>query len=211
MEPVSQLLKRARQHSEMTLKAFAEHLGVSETTYRNYEYGYSKRVPKAVRSRAEEILAGAPDVGPPAIPASQLQIPIRYIGFVSASAPVDWTDPFETETFEFVPSEMGDIKGRFACRVASDSCYDVLWPQDLCVFQSDNVPRLGCFVLWRMPDDRITIKQLKHDGKDYVLHPINAKYEDTTAVGTQVGFLVGIVRESGSRRMTIYDATGIRP
>ena len=156
-------------------------------------------------------MAGVPEVGHPTVPASQLLVPLPYLGFVAASEPARWTDPFDSETFEYVPPEMGDVRGRFSCRVESDSCYDLLWPHDLCVFQAESVPRLGCMVLWRLPDGRVTIKHLRHDGNNYLLSPVNPAYESVPAEGQQVGYLVGIVRENGSRRTTVYDATGIRP
>jgi SOS-response transcriptional repressor LexA len=65
--------------------------------------------------------------------------------------------------------------------------------------------------MYRSPEKSITIKELKHDGKGFILHPLNPAYEDVPALGTCLGYLVGIVREVGSRKVTVYDSTGIRP
>lgn len=191
----------------MTQEELAVSLGVLRSTYANWEQGVAEP-PPPVMAKLHVMGFGA-DVGPPTIPASQLYIPIPYIGMVSANMKVNWTDPFESESMEFVPPEMGDVRGRFSCRVESDSMYDFLYPNDLVVFQKDPTPKIGKVILFRAFDHRITIKQLKHDGRDYVLQPINLKYPVEVAEGDCVGYLVGIVRESGSRKLTIYDAHGI--
>jgi SOS-response transcriptional repressor LexA len=188
---------------------FADQLGVSRSTYKNWEYGHSDP-PEKIMHRLRAMGVGH-EVGAPLIPASQLLIPITYIGAVSASDKVNWTDPFESETFEFVPPEMGDARGRFCCKVASDSCFDLLWPEDIAVFHRTDIPRLNAIVMFRSFDNRITIKQLKHDGKDYILHPLNPRYEDERAEGSMIGYLVGIVRQIGSKRVTVYDSSGIGP
>lgn len=148
---------------------------------------------------------------PPLIPASQLLVPITYIGAIAASNPVNWTDPFESETFEFVPPEMGDARGRFACRIESDSMMPLLEPHDVCVFQRTDVPKIGHVILFRSHDRLVTVKQLKHNGVNYLLHPLNPTYDDSPANGQMLGFLVGIVRERGTQRLTVFDSTGILP
>lgn len=205
----SQELRAFRKSRRMTQAELAAELGVGRPAYANWEYG-SSMPPERIISKLRAMGFGH-EVGAPSIPASQLLIPIAYIGAVSASQKADWTDPFEADEFEFVPPEMGDAKGRFCCRVASDSCYDLLWPDDVAVFQRTDIPKIGAIVLFRSFDNRITIKQLKHDGEAYYLHPINPRYDVERAEGSMVGYLVGIVREQGSRRVTVYDAHGIRP
>ena len=51
----------------------------------------------------------------------------------------------------------------------------------------------------------------EHDGRAFYLHPLNPAYEDSPAEGVVVGYLVGIVRMAGSKKVTVYDATGIIP
>ena len=207
-DPTSNLLREIRQRLGMSQPEFARRLGVPGSRYRNWEYGAAN--PPAEIVRAARKMEG-PQVSGPTIPASQLYIPVPYIGGVAASSMVDWTDPFESDTFEFVPPEMGDGRGRFSCRVLGDSMYDLLQPGDLCVFQASPVPKIGTVIMYRSPENSITIKELKHDGKGFILHPLNPAYEDVPAIGTCLGYLVGIVREVGSRKVTVYDSTGIRP
>jgi hypothetical protein len=88
--------------------------------------------------------------------------------------------------------------------------YDLLIPGDTVVFQRTDIPKIGHVVLFRSFDNRITIKTLKHDGTNYLLEAINSVYETVEAKGSMIGYLVGIVREQGSRRVTVYDSHGIR-
>jgi DNA-binding XRE family transcriptional regulator len=204
---LAEAMRRFRRAKSWTQAAIAEKLGLKRTTYTAYEQGLAKP-PKRVLDQLKDM--GFDEVGPPKIAAPELLAPIRYIGTVSASSKADWTDPMDVEDLEFVPPEMAD-RGRFCCRVGSDSCFDLLWPGDLAVFQQTDVPRLNLINLYRHFDNRITIKQIKHDGREFILHPLNPKYEDEVATGTSVGYLVGIVREQGSRRVTVYDSHGIMP
>ena len=203
-------MRAIRNRLGMPMTKFAQRLGVKETTYRNWEYGLSTKVPDDVFLAAQRLGAQS-DVSEPKNMALQLLIPIMTIGMVSAGAKANWTDPFASEEWEYVPPEMGDARGRFAAVVESDSCFDLLWPGDVVVFQHQATPKIGSIVLWRSNDNLLTIKQLKHDGKEYVLVPVNPSYETVRAEGVQVGYLVGIVRQSGSKRVTVYDPSGIRP
>lgn len=203
-------LRKIRESLRMSLTTFADALGVERHNYRNWENGTSKRVPDEVVKKARTIGARG-DVSAFSIPASQILVPIPYIGFVSASAPPEYTDPFETESFEFVPPEMGDVRGRFSLRILGDSMYDLLHPNDLCVFQYSQVEKIGCVILFRSSENKLTVKTLKHDGTGFVLKAENPNYDEQPAKGSVVGFLVGIVREQGSRKVTVYDAHGIRP
>jgi SOS-response transcriptional repressor LexA len=204
----AEFLRKQREALGMSMTIFAERLGVQRSRYKNWEYGLVEKVPQDVLDRVRELRAAVTE---PRIPASQLQIPVPYIGRVAASSACDWTNPLDCEEFEFVPPEMGDGKGRFACRVIGDSMYDLLIPDDICVFQASDIPKLGVVVLHRSPDNLITVKELKHDGERYILHSLNAAYTDQPATGVMVGYLIGIVRERGSRKTTEYDASGIRP
>jgi SOS-response transcriptional repressor LexA len=206
--PVSEL-KVLRNSSRYTLKGFARLLGVSDTTYANWEYGKA-RTPLAMLEKARAI-ANGDDVTRPSIPAPELKIQVPYIGQVAASTPVDWSDPFDAIEFEYVPTEMGDAKGRFSARVIGLSMYPLLLPGDLVVFQSTNIPKLGVVVLHRSNDNQVTVKELKHDGERFILSSTNEAFPDVPAEGLVIGHLVGIVREQGSRITTEYDSNGIRP
>jgi SOS-response transcriptional repressor LexA len=210
MEPeiTAEKLKAFRKRMRLTQDELAKELSVSRSAYKNWEYGHAN-VPKDVAQGLFK-LGFLNEVGPPTIPASELQVPVPYIGPVSASTPADWSDPFEALEFEFVPPEMGH-RDAFACRIAGDSMFDLLWPEDVAVFIKQDVPKIGAVVLYRHHDNRITVKQLKHDGQGFYLHALNPSIPDCPAEGSMVGYLIGIVRHTGSRKMTLYDRTGIRP
>jgi SOS-response transcriptional repressor LexA len=106
---------------------------------------------------------------------------------------------------------MGDARGRFACRIESDSMIPLLEPHDICVFHRTDVPKIGHIILFRSQDQKATVKQLKHNGTNYKLHPLNPKYLPQPADGQMLGYLVGIIRERGTQRITIFDSTGILP
>ena len=201
-------LKSLRTSSRYTLKEFARLLDVPETTYNNWEYGKAK-TPSAILAKARAIAKGD-DVTRPSIPAPELKIQVPYIGQVAASTPVDWTDPFDADEFEYVPTEMGDARGRFSARVIGLSMVPLLLPGDLVVFQATNIPKLGIIVLHRSNDNQVTVKELKHDGERFILSSINESFPDVPAEGIVIGHLVGIVREQGSRITTEYDSNGIR-
>ena len=205
--PDSEALVKFRKRMYLKQQEMADKLGVPIARYKNWEYGHEP--PGAIMIKLKEMGFGN-DVGGPTIPAPQLLIPVPFIGEVAASSEVDWVDPFDSDTFEYVPPEMGDAKGRFAAKVIGDSMYDLLIPGDTVVFQRTDIPKIGHVVLFRSFDNRITIKTLKHDGTNYLLEAINSVYETVEAKGSMIGYLVGIVREQGSRRVTVYDSHGIR-
>lgn len=202
-------LREWRKSRRYTQEEIAAMLGMTRGGYANYEAGTAP-IPSEKLRRLRQI-GFQSSVSEPIIPYEQIRAPIPYVGLMSASSKVNWTDPHETETYEYVPSEMAEQRGRFACRIEGDSMFDLLWPDDLCVFQQDASLKIGAVVLHRDGDGRATIKQLKHNGASFILHPLNPSYEDCIATGAVVGYLVGIVREQGTRRVTVYDSHGIRP
>lgn len=206
-------LKQFRKEGGYTQASLAEKLGIKRSRYANFEAGISHPdddILQALNKLGFRKQAQS-EVGPPLVPASQLLIPIPSIGYVAASDKVDWTDPFESESFEYVPPEMGDVRGRFACKVASDSMMPLLEPNDTLVFQRSDVPRIGHVILFRSDENQVTVKKLAHDGTNFVLVPLNSRYDKQIAEGAMLGYLVGIVREKGTLRTTIYDASGIIP
>lgn len=208
-KPIAQQLKEFRKAINLTQEEIAQKIGIKRSRFANFESGHSR--PDELILNQLRILGFQAEVGPPIIPASQLQVPIPYIGYVAASNPVNWTDPYESESFEYVPPEMGDARGRFACRVASDSMMPILEPDDILVFQKSEIPKLRHIILFRSKENLITVKQLGHNGSNFTLVPLNPSYDEVNADGEMLGFLVGIIRERGTLRTTIYDASGIRP
>jgi SOS-response transcriptional repressor LexA len=198
-------IKKALNLSE---RKMAELLGVKQTTLHNWIYPPFTTVPQDVLHRARSL---PKEVGSPLALAMQPQARMPMIGVVAASSPADWTDPMASEDWYDAPVEMGEMQGRFAARIDGDSMFDLLWPGDVAVFQKDPSLRIGMVVLFRTFDNLITVKQLHHDGKDFILKPLNPSYEECRAAGSVVGYLVGIIREIGTKKMTVYDRHGIRP
>lgn len=213
MEPksIADQLRDFRSELNITQQELADKLQIGRSRLANFENQTSTPNKEILQRLYDLGFPKSSEVGPPLVPASQLLIPVPYIGYIAASDPVDWTDPFESETFEFVPPEMGDSRGRFACRIASDSMFPLLEPHDICVFQKTEVPKIGHIILFRSKENLVTVKQLKHNGTNYILQPINQTYQPTPADGSMLGFLVGIVRERGTQRLTIFDSSGILP
>lgn len=204
-----QQVKELRKKLRMTQAEMAKEFGITRSAYANWEVEQNG-IPDSALPRLYKMGLGS-ELGAPSIPASELQIPIHFIGLVNASTPADWADPSDTDSMEFVPLEMGDARGRFAARVESDCMYPLLHPDDLIVLQSSKTPRIGLVVVFRTTDGRVTIKQLKHDGSKFILHALNPSVPDQPADGSVVGYLVGIVRQIGRRKMTDFDPDGIRP
>lgn len=207
IDPVD--LRKFRTDLGISQQEMADRLSVGRSAYATYESGRNKPPTKVIKSLLGMGLGA--EVTLPKIPAAELGVPLVSIGWVSASSKADWTDPFESEDFEYVPGHMAEKKGLFCCRVQSDSMVPLLMPGDTCIFERLNAPKIGCVTLHRDKDNRITIKQLKHDGAQYVLHPLNSSYEDELATGESVAVLVGIVRKVGGRTLTDFDPDGIRP
>lgn len=209
-------LRDIRKSLKLSLKPFAEILGLEVTTYKNYEYNAVKKIPDDVLIRARSL---QPVINF-AAPLISTEVPIPYIGLIAASSPMDWIDPLEVEDTVFVPTKMAERRkdpstqkfiARFSCRVVGDSMEPLLLENDLLVFECNESPRMGLVVMHRSQSNLISVKQLKHDGSTYILKSLNRNYPDVPAIGTIVGFLVGIVRQSGSRETTEYDSTGIVP
>ncbi len=202
-------LKRWRKSLRWTQSEVSAKLNLTRGGYANYEAGTAP-IPNDRLNELRRMGFQVSEVGPPSIPAAELRVPIPYIGAIAASDPVDWTDPYQSEVFEYVPTEMAD-RGRFSGRIVGDSMFDLLWPDDLCVFQRTDVPKIGIVCLFVSEDGLATVKTCHHDGERFLLRAVNRAYPDVPATGRFVGYLVGIVREQGSRRVTVYDSSGIRP
>ena len=211
--PTSDEIRSFRQMKRFSQREMAEFLGVERGTYKNYEIepenGGSKFPTKLIP--ALYMLGFKSSIKNLSIPAGEMDIAVPFIGLVSANTPPNWDFPNDTDSMEYVPAEMGHLKGRFAARIDDDCMAPLLWHDDIVVFQESSTPKVGRVVLFRTHDGYITVKQMKHDGTDYYLHPLNAKYSDSPAAGTVVGYLVGIVRYEGRRKKTDYDPDGIRP
>ncbi len=198
---------------------FARDLDISPQRLNNWLMGENdppaEMLPKLARrlNKSIQFLLGEPDlpmeVGSALFPISVPKVQLPKIGSISAG---DWSDPTDSDDFEFVDAEMADGKGRFACTIDGDSMYDLLWPGDLTIWTKYEFGgRPGLIVIARNGSSQLTTKQLIKRSEGFYLHPLNQKYEDQILKGDPLGFLVGIIRIVGSKRVTVYDPRGIRP
>lgn len=197
-----------RKHRRMTQEQMATALGLKRQHYKNYEY--RGPIPANIQEKLR-VMGLRDEVSGPQYPVPQILVPIPYLGRISASSMVNWTNPLDSLDWADVPPEFAG-KGRACCTVDSDSCYPLLWPEDKAVWQIDAAQRIGSVVLFMSgegEDCRVTIKQLKHDSARFFLHPLNRSYQDEYIEGQVVGYLVGFIRQTGSTRYSAYDPNGL--
>lgn len=196
----------------LTHLGVAERLDVSESQWKNWYYMKATIPDKMLKKvRAMALVDAAPEVGKPEGPFSESEVEVPYIGLVAASSPKDWTDPLDTGLERAIPVHML-MRGVFTCEIAGDSMSPLLEPGDTAIFQVAEFVRAGRVVLYYHPKtQRVTVKQLKHDGHMPVLHPLNPTYSDEPANGNVIGVLIGYDRKVGKRRVTAFDPDGITP
>lgn len=213
-EEEHQELAGIRKKLRYTLDQMAAKTGAANTSqYKNWEYGRS-RVPKIALLKARALMTGdpVPDVGPPQGARTESEVPIPYVGRVSASSKMEWIDPLEADLTEFVPVHMASTRGIFCARVQGDSMLPLLQPDDLLVFKSVEYARLGMIVYYAHEENRtVAIKQLKHDGIRPVLRSLNPAYKEVPANGKALGVLIGYIRKQGTMTVTVFNPDGIQP
>lgn len=224
-----------REGRRFTQRDAANLLNMDDESYRAYEYGRARLPEARARILASEFkidyrsllslefpaspsltgTASYADATPPRFTAPQPWQEIPFIGGVGANRKPDWVDPIEPGEAIEVPADMANVPGkpptRFACEVIGDSCAPLLEVEDIAVFERTALPKKRHIMVYRSPDGQLTIKQVLHNGRIFVLHPLNPEYEDEPAEGTVLGYLIGIVRQIGSGRWTRYDPYGIIP
>jgi SOS-response transcriptional repressor LexA len=199
----------------------AQILKVSQQRLQGWEAGKHDPPPEKINeaARALEVPTaylttgkGEPgkETGTPLYPVSFPVVQIAYGGFVPAG---DWIDPFETEDLVEVDAKF-DAPGRFAARIEGSSMFPLLHPDDLAIFQTYTTrrPQIGHVVLARRSHDNfVTVKQLAHDGQEFMLRALNPAHEDAVAPQWEsIGFLIGIIRKRGSYQRSDYNPEGIR-
>ena len=224
-----------RQGERFHQKQAAELLGMKPATYRAYEYGRSPLPERMGRKLAAHwgiayerlVDVDGPTKEDPGTKSKSTngerpKVEVPFVGLVGANLKVEWLDPledvFETEP---VPDDIAypdDVanpedfaEDMFCCKIVGDSCYDTLWPDDYAYFKKLDVPRINQLMVYRSPDHKVTVKQVRHNGRELILHPTNPAYADEVAQGKFVGYLVGIVRRIGSKKVIIAESRGIIP
>lgn len=208
-------LAAIRQKLRYTLREMADRLSVTASRYKNWKYGKAQ-VPPGILQRAKALLnSDAPpgaNIGNPLGAATELEVPVPYIGRVAASSIMDWTDPLEADLTEFVPVHMASRRGTFCAYVEGDSMTPFLLHGDMMIFRAEEFAQPGKIVVYRSElAGTVTVKQLKFGVDGAYLHPLNPRYKDEPCDGRVVGILVGIVRKMGTYTMTAHDDSGLTP
>jgi repressor LexA len=103
-------------------------------------------------------------------------------------------------------------EGRFVRPMIGDSMLPLLEQGDELVWQTSPYAPLHRIVLAHNADQGVTVKQLKHDGINFVLHPLNPRYEDAYADQWEiVAYLVGVIGTRYGAEYTLYNEKGILP
>jgi len=208
MFPMADTSELARLRSELrfTQNQMAEKLGVTDTRYKNWEYGRAPTPADVLRKAKRLLLTDTPgqDVGVPRGPISESEVLVPHIGKVAASSPVSWRNPLESPLDWPVPVHMLRFKGTFTAEVERDSMMPFLEPSDICVFVNlaeDEYPKLNRVVLFMSDtgdgDCVVAIKQWKHDGERFYLHSINPAYERVyPTAGRPIAVMKGLIRKT---------------
>lgn len=194
----------------VTQDEMAEKLGLKRSTYTAYEQERAN-IPFAVFEQLRKLGFGSiPEVTAPSYPSPK---PMTLIPMGPAVPCSDWSDPLDTDYDEWIEVDLFmSGKGRFACEIVGDSMYDLLWPGDVAIWQESRNPKLGTIVIAKNRDRQATAAQLRHDGEKFYLHKLNPRYPAVESDHWEcLGYLVGIVRTQGTKRVTVYDPEGIRP
>lgn len=202
-------LREFRRKLGLTQEEMSSRLGLKRGSYAALELGTTKSVPKAI-VRELRTMGYEGDVELPQTAAQSIDAPVPYIGAISAGRRADWTDPFESEDLAYVPSHMTEQRGTFACKVSGDSMVPMLWPGDLCVLVANPEPVVGRVVLARCADNLLTLKSLRHNGREWMLTPLNASYDSEPLDGMIVGYVVGLVRRDGDETLTRFAPGGLK-
>lgn len=152
------------------------------------------------------------EVGGVKYPVSTVGVRLPSIGSASAG---DWSDPTDTDDFEYLDEEFVVRRGQFICTINGDSMYDLLHPKDKGIWcKFENGGDVNHIVIARDNDHRLTVKQLvRRQGKLYLL-AYNPAYKDKLQELTSepIGYLLGYKRVDSSGDVSYrFNPNGIKP
>jgi len=186
MKAIGSILKTRRIAKGMTARQLADMVGVSDAHIIYIEKGQRKatfeklaNIIRALGLSVDEVLSG---IGQEALEAdvSDLrrlsQIPV--VSWVTAGNWAEVCDAYEPgDGGEWIDS---DVPGRnvFALRVNGDSMEPEFHDGEILTVNPHAEALPGDFIVVKNGEGETTFKQLKHYGTNWVLHPLNPKYED---------------------------------
>lgn len=95
-----------------------------------------------------------------------------------------------------------DIEGKdlFALKVVCDSMEPIFLPGDIVIVNLDLKAEINDYVIFRNRQNETTLKQLQRFENDYVLHPINPKYEDLIIKKSELNIIGVVVKKEKTFR-----------
>ena len=186
MKAIGSILKTRRIAKGLTARQLAETVGVSDAHIIYIEKGQRRatfdKLANIIRTlglSVDEVLSG---IGQDAVEAEGHDIrhlsQIPVVSWVTAGNWAEVCDAYEPgDGGEWVDS---DIPGRnvFALRVTGDSMEPEFHDGEILTVNPHAESLPGDFVVVKNSDGETTFKQLKRYGTNWVLHPLNPKYED---------------------------------
>lgn len=221
---ISTWLKTIRALNGWKQADLARHLGVSRTSVSYYENGGPLPMDLFEKLRSLGNIANIPTMPQTPLP-SDVQVletgirgtsimPRGMVLLPLAPSPQAgaWMTPTTTDSEGIEVDAKFGGEGRFVSHMEGDSMLPFLEPNDTLVWQESRRPKLNRIVYAWNGDGQATVKQLKHDGTDFVLCPLNDRYENATAALWETNaYLVGVIRSAQGTEITLFSPDGLIP
>ena len=212
-------LARIRAELGWTIRKFATELGITETRYKPYEYGMTKKIPVDVMDRARKFLSKR-RMAKPAVTVEEdrkilegFAVTVAVRAWESALAGLDNesecffepTDaPYEIPS-AFLVGGLDMVDFHDLVRVSGRSMSPLIEPGDRVLFFQDSSPRRNTVVMAQCPENRIFIKVLRDVKGVWELHSLNpqgAQFDNLR--GWKIhGYAVAILRDPDGGNMNI--------
>ena len=193
-----------------SVNEFAEMLGVAGTTYRNYHYSVTKKVPLEVMTTARSLVSSP---APPTNDGHRVSLifgpmaRVPIVGTVSAGPGVTNVDS-ESDSV-YVPMSLQQIGG-IGYVIDGDSMMPALQPGDVALFRETYQPRNG-FTFLIKKDGEHRCKNIIWQSGEWVMQSLNNRYAVEPLHDWQIlGMLVGWYRSIGSYEKLEADPNGLR-
>lgn len=220
---LGRLIRSARKAKGLTQEKLGDLIRKSGSTIRGYEKDVVQvwRHPDVVTDLAaalgiteEELLGVSPvssevrETGPQygALQPEPSGV-LKIYGAISAGhGNTSTIDPDEIDfPLQFARPDFG------ALWVEGDSMMPALMPSDLAIFKDWTTEKVGRIMAAQLATGEWVVKQLVYRDANFKLHSLNGDYPDIDPPFSISGFLVGVVRDEGSRRHILLDTTGLSP
>lgn len=203
-------LIQIREALGLTIREFAKRIDEPEPRYKNYEYGFTKKVPDRVMQKARVLAEGLrpkPEGRLVSLAGTPLAA-IRVVGRVAAGAGEQNVDA--DESVRYVPQRLADIGG-VGWEVDGESMMPALEPGDIALFREHRTPRRGYPFLLQSPREGLRVKIIDWEQNMWVLKSINPSFPKEPLDDHELlGYLIGWYRVRGSRETLDSDPGGLK-